>query len=149
MKHHFQDLGEGQPAVGGVAVILAHNKGLLTACDAIVGDISFVNSVGLKYLKERIVVKEGRGQHTGGKEEFTHLLIKLFGGIFMKLDRQNRLRQHHIEIGFHYSVGHFVRKVFSVVIAAAYKNVLRYCPAAVAYVIENEEMLKKLGRFGS
>ena len=61
----------------------------------------------------------------------------------MQLYRKDGLRQIHLVVGVHDRVGHRAAKVVALDISAAYDHVLRDRPAAIAHVVENEEMAEE------
>ena len=139
----FQDLAQVQPAVGGIAVILSHDQRLLAACHRIIRKIPGLHAVCLKDREEAVVIKEGRGQASRGKEEPSQTLIQFFGCILMQLDRQNRLGQVHVIIGIQKRIGGKIGQILSLHIPAANQQVLGNGPASVRHVEKDQQVLKE------
>ena len=58
IQHQFQNFGEVQPAVGGVAVFLAHDQRFLTARNRPVRNILLGDSFGFQNLEHHVVIEQ-------------------------------------------------------------------------------------------
>ena len=145
-ESELENLGQVEPAVCSIRVVLAHDEGFLTACDCDIGEILFIYSLSRKNFEKRVVVEQRRSENAGGEEETSHLLIELFGGILMKLNGENRLGEVHVVVCVEKCVSSFVRKVVSVNVASAYYYVLRDSPASVRNIEKYKKMLEKRRR---
>ena len=75
VKCQLQNFGHIQPTVRGVAVVLAHDEGLLTAGNGVISQIFLFDISSGQNLEYRVIVKQGGGQHAGRKEEAAHRTI--------------------------------------------------------------------------
>ena len=110
-QRQLQDLGQVQPGVGGVAVVLAHDERLLTPGDGVVRKVLFLNARQFQRLEHAVVIEQRRREAAGREEESAHLAVEPLGRVLMKLDRQDRLRQVHFVVGVKERVAGLARQV--------------------------------------
>ena len=124
IQHQFQNFGEVQPAVGGVAVFLAHDQRLLTARNRPVRNILFGDSFGFQYLEHHVVIEQRRRGVSRGEVETSHIAEQALRRIPVNLHRQRRLRLVGTEEGFKNHIGHSVAEVVASGIASAEQQIL-------------------------
>ena len=140
VQHQFEHFGEIQPAVGGVAVLLAHDQRLLTARDRPVRDVRVGDPLGLQHPEHHIVVEQRRRGVSRRKVEASHVAEQTFRRIAVNFHRQRRLRLVGAEERLKNHIGHPAAEVVPRQIAAAEQQILRNRPAARADHIERQQM---------